>query len=133
MIGVVKQSVPLDILVNDPGVYGGGDPLELDPDAVDRLSRINVKAPYHATVEPTCRMGEGGRVIVVGWINGDHRGRSLAEARTRMLRLLDRPTDIPVLLPLVEREILYRVLQGPQADLLRQVARSENPACPGLG
>ncbi len=50
----------------------------------------------------------------------------LIEAWTRMLRLLDRPGDIPVLAPLVEREILYRLLQGPQASLLRQVARSDS-------
>ncbi len=44
-----------------------------------------------------------------------------------MLRLLDRPGDILVLAPLVEREILYRLLQGPQASLLRQqVARSDS-------
>ncbi|HWA62044.1 MAG TPA: AraC family transcriptional regulator [Caulobacteraceae bacterium] len=44
----------------------------------------------------------------------------------RMLRLLDAPADIPVLAPLIEREILYRVLQGPQGGVLRQAARADS-------
>jgi AraC-like DNA-binding protein len=50
----------------------------------------------------------------------------LIEAWTRMLRLLDHPSDIPFLAPLLEREILYHLLKGPQAGLLRQVARSDS-------
>jgi AraC-like DNA-binding protein len=40
----------------------------------------------------------------------------------RLLGLLDSPRDIPVLAPLFEREILYRLLQGPQGGVLRQIA-----------
>ena len=40
----------------------------------------------------------------------------------RLLRLLDRPQDIPMLAPLIEREILYRLLLGPRGELLRQMA-----------
>ena len=40
----------------------------------------------------------------------------------RLLALLDGPNDIPVLAPLFEREILYRMLQGPQGGVLRQIA-----------
>ncbi|RFU44058.1 AraC family transcriptional regulator [Paraburkholderia sp. DHOC27] len=47
----------------------------------------------------------------------------LLEAWTRMTRLLDRVEDIPVLAPMIEREILYRLMQGPQAGVLRQIAR----------
>ncbi|WP_159994204.1 AraC family transcriptional regulator [Roseomonas sp. 18066] len=46
----------------------------------------------------------------------------LLDAWLRMLRLMDRPGDIPALAPAYEREILYRVLQGPQAALLRDIA-----------
>jgi AraC-like DNA-binding protein len=44
----------------------------------------------------------------------------------RLLRLLDTPQDIPVLAPLLEREILYRLLQGPQGGVLRQVALADS-------
>ncbi|WP_159351296.1 AraC family transcriptional regulator [Roseomonas harenae] len=46
----------------------------------------------------------------------------LLDAWVRMLRLMDRLGDIPALAPAYEREILYRVLQGPHAALLRDIA-----------
>jgi AraC-like DNA-binding protein len=46
----------------------------------------------------------------------------LLDAWVRMLRLIERPDDIAVLAPAYEREILYRVLQGPQGWLLRDIA-----------
>lgn len=46
----------------------------------------------------------------------------LLDAWVRMLRLMETPADIPVLAPAYEREILYRVLQGPQGSLLRAIA-----------
>lgn len=47
----------------------------------------------------------------------------LDEAFLRMLRLLDRPNEIPVMAPMIEREILFRLLQGPQGAKLRQIAQ----------
>ncbi len=38
----------------------------------------------------------------------------------RLLALLDTPDDVPVLAPMLEREILYRLLQGPQGGVVRQ-------------
>jgi AraC-like DNA-binding protein len=40
----------------------------------------------------------------------------------RLIRLLDRPEHIPILAPLIEREILYRLLLGPRGEMLRQLA-----------
>lgn len=48
----------------------------------------------------------------------------LLDAWSRMLRLLDAPGEIDTLAPLIEREILFRLLQGPQGALLRQAARA---------
>jgi AraC-like DNA-binding protein len=45
----------------------------------------------------------------------------LQEPLLRLLRLLDTPRDIRVLAPLAERELLYRLLQGPHGSLLRQL------------
>lgn len=47
---------------------------------------------------------------------------SLLEALVRLVRLLDAPEDIPILAPLIVREVLYRVLQGEQGALIRQFA-----------
>lgn len=49
----------------------------------------------------------------------------LLDAWRRMLRLLDRPSEIPVLAPMLEREIAFRLLQGPQGAKLRQLARAD--------
>jgi len=50
----------------------------------------------------------------------------LLDAWRRMLQLLDAPEEIATLAPLVEREILFRILQGPQGRLLRQAARADS-------
>lgn len=46
----------------------------------------------------------------------------LLDAWVRMLRLMRRPQDIAALAPAYEREILYRVLQGPHGAMLRDIA-----------
>jgi AraC-like DNA-binding protein len=50
---------------------------------------------------------------------------ALLDAWLRFLQLLDAPDDIAVLAPLIEREILYRLLAGPQGHVLRQVVSSD--------
>jgi AraC-like DNA-binding protein len=46
----------------------------------------------------------------------------LLDPIVRLVRLLDRPRDIAVLAPVIEREILYRLLLGPRGEALRQLA-----------
>ena len=46
----------------------------------------------------------------------------LLDAVVRLVRLLDTPTDARVLMPLVTREVVYRLLIGAQADRLRHLA-----------
>src|SRR5690606_39295256 len=62
---LVRESGPLDVLVVNAGIAIFGDSLEQDPDAIDRLFRINIHAPYHAAVEAARRMPQGGRIIVI--------------------------------------------------------------------
>lgn len=71
VIARVRDSGPLDVLVVNAGIALFGDALEQDPDAIDRLFRINVHAPYHASVEAARQMPAGGRIIVIGSVNGD--------------------------------------------------------------
>jgi AraC-like DNA-binding protein len=52
----------------------------------------------------------------------------LLDAALRLLRLLDRPHDIPVMAPLLEQEVLYRLLVGPYGARLRQIALAESPS-----
>lgn len=71
VIAAVRACAPLDVLVVNSGVAVFGDPLDQDPDAIDRLFAINIHTPYHASVEAARRMPEGGRIIVIGSVNGD--------------------------------------------------------------
>jgi AraC-like DNA-binding protein len=48
--------------------------------------------------------------------------RPLLDAFRRLLELLDSPADIPVLAPLVQREIVYRLLMSDQGGRLRHIA-----------
>jgi AraC-like DNA-binding protein len=50
----------------------------------------------------------------------------LLDAVVRVLRLLDEPTDAAVLAPLIEKEILWRFLTGPQGDTLRQIGLADS-------
>ncbi|SHK15838.1 cyclic-di-GMP-binding biofilm dispersal mediator protein [Roseomonas rosea] len=74
VIARVRDSGPVDVLVVNAGVAMFGDPLEAEPEEVDRMFRINVHAPYHAAVEAARRMPDGGRIIVIGSVSGDHVG-----------------------------------------------------------
>ncbi|USU04221.1 SDR family oxidoreductase [Sphingomonadaceae bacterium OTU29LAMAA1] len=71
VIARVRETGPLDVLVVNSGFAIFGDALEQDPDEIDRLFRVNVHAPYHASVEAARQMPEGGRIVVIGSVNGD--------------------------------------------------------------
>lgn len=60
---------------------------------------------------------EAGRGITVNRMSP-----ALLEAIVRLAQLLDEPDDIPVLAPLLIREVLYRILQGEQGELFQQFA-----------
>jgi AraC-like DNA-binding protein len=50
----------------------------------------------------------------------------LLDAVARLLRLVDRPVDAPVLAPLIEREILWRLLAGPHGGIIRQIGLADS-------
>jgi AraC-like DNA-binding protein len=52
--------------------------------------------------------------------------QALLSAVSRMIDLLDNPDDIPFLAPLIEPEIIYRILQTPQGERLRAIATAGN-------
>lgn len=49
----------------------------------------------------------------------------MVDAWLRMMRLIDRPVEAAVLAPMIEREILFRALQGPLGGTLRDMARPD--------
>lgn len=50
----------------------------------------------------------------------------MLDAWLRLMSVLDKPDEAAVLSPMIEREILFRLLQGPSGILLRQIAGSDN-------
>ncbi|MDQ0073032.1 AraC-like DNA-binding protein [Variovorax boronicumulans] len=85
--------------------------LTLDPAVVSALL-IDLPKPADA--------GERQAGFSVAAVSGE-----LMDAWVRMLRLMTRPDDIPALAPAYEREILYRVLQGPHGWMLRDIANPD--------
>jgi AraC-like DNA-binding protein len=53
----------------------------------------------------------------------------LLDAVLRLLRLMDRPRDVAVLQPMLEREILWRLLNGAQGPLVRQIGLADSALC----
>lgn len=49
-------------------------------------------------------------------------GTTLVSAWRRLFELHDHPAEIPVMAPLLERELMFRMLMGPHGSLLRQLA-----------
>ncbi len=63
--------------------------------------------------------GEGGGVKGVGVSPLD---ADVLDAAVRLMRLIDRPGEYRVLAPLIIREIVFRLLSGPQCGRLRHLA-----------
>ncbi|HEX2987166.1 MAG TPA: AraC family transcriptional regulator, partial [Chloroflexota bacterium] len=66
---------------------------------------------------PLPRVQETSRAIAISEVS-----LSLLNAFQRLIDLLDDPGDIPILAPLIQREILYRLLVGEQGPRLRQIS-----------
>jgi AraC-like DNA-binding protein len=50
----------------------------------------------------------------------------LLDAVVRMVRLLDHPADRDVLAPMIEREILWRLINGPLGESVRQIGLADS-------
>jgi len=87
--------------------------LDLDPAAIGALM-LESKIPAGDSGQP----GPGLSLSAVT--------PALLDAVVRLSRLLGAPRDVPILAPLAEREILYRLLLGDQTTKLRQIAVAES-------
>ena len=96
--------------------------LEASPDAPYLCLTLRVDARELAallveTGQPAPRANHDGRAVFVSALEAP-----LLDALLRLVRLLDAPQDIPVLAPLVRRELHYRLLQGEQQGRLAEMA-----------
>lgn len=93
-------------------------------DASPERPYLCCKIDFDAAMLADLMASEGGGVArtdlpVLGVYPGDP---DLIDAACRLVGLLDRPDTIRALAPLIEREILYRLLTGPHGPMLRHVA-----------
>lgn len=66
---------------------------------------------------PSPRTQQASRAMAVSGVSAP-----LLGAFRRLIDLLEQPEDIPILAPLIQREIFYRLLTGEQGARLRQIA-----------
>jgi AraC-like DNA-binding protein len=108
----------------------------LDLPVIGRVTRASEEEPYLCIMfdlEPR-RISElmsemklsrppsaSGRAMAVGELTVE-----LLDPVLRLTRLLDSPQDIPVLAPMIERELLYRLLTGECGQRLRNLAVAES-------
>jgi AraC-like DNA-binding protein len=95
--------------------------LPLQPALIAQLLLEAGRAVTRPPDGPAAAQPHGGPGIATS--NADDR---LLDAIIRLLRLLDEPRDVAVLAPGVRREIHWRVLNGPQGALVRQIGRADS-------
>ncbi|ATE63327.1 SDR family oxidoreductase [Rhizorhabdus dicambivorans] len=71
LTAAIAAQGPIDLLLVNAGTLVMGDPLESDADAIDHMIDVNVRAPYHASVEAARTMPDNGRILIIGSTNGD--------------------------------------------------------------
>ncbi|HVY98557.1 MAG TPA: AraC family transcriptional regulator [Dongiaceae bacterium] len=142
-LAVIAQGAKRAMLGDRTFDYGAGQYLivSVDLPVVSRVVEASRRQPYLCvgiTLDPAAvarlllETAAGERVAD----DGDALGLAvsaappdLLDAVLRLLRLLDRPDDVPVLKPMLEREILWRLLHGGQGALVRQIGLADSSLC----
>ena len=112
LISSVGLPVVANVVEASPEVPLLGLALKLD---IHMLAQMLVDSNLPVT-RPVARAGCSGRGMRVSEVS-----MPLLNAFQRLLDLLDNPHDVPVLSPLIHKEILYRLLVGEQGNYLRQL------------
>jgi AraC-like DNA-binding protein len=132
-LGLVVQGAKRTIVGDRMFEYGVGDFVvtSVDLPIASRIVRASADEPYLAcglSLSPAMiaslllETPGADELVATPCGMGVHAAPvELVEAMVRLLRLLDSPRDAPVLRPLIEREILWRLLRGPQGGRVRQI------------
>jgi AraC-like DNA-binding protein len=137
-LGIVAQGAKNTVVGDRVFEYGAGDFVvtSVDLPISSHVVRASATRPYLA-----CRMTLNPAAIASLLLEapgtdelvtapcgmGVHKAApELLEAAARLLRLLDNPRDAPVLRPLIEREILWRLLCGAQGGRVRQIGLADS-------
>ncbi|HEY4069618.1 MAG TPA: AraC family transcriptional regulator [Burkholderiaceae bacterium] len=138
VFAVVAQGAKRAVLGHESFEYGAGQFLVVSVDLpiAGHIARASRELPYLAagmTLKPAAiatlllEMPASERVIAepAGFGVSDA-PVDLIEPVVRLLRLLERPRDAAVLGPMLEREILWRLLNGEQGAMVRQIGLADS-------
>lgn len=137
-LGVVVQGAKRTVVGDRVFEYGAGDFVVVSTDLpiASRIVQASDDVPYLAcglNLDPATiasllleAPGADGLLATPCSMGVQAAPLELQEAMVRLLRLLDQPRDAPVLRPLIEREILWRLLCGPQGGRVRQIGLADS-------
>lgn len=138
MLAVVAQGAKRAVLADKVFEYGAGQYLVVSVDLpiAGHIFQASPELPYLAaglTLKPTTiatlllEMAASDQpAIEPAGFGVSDAPAELLESMVRMLRLLDHPRDAAVLGPMLEREILWRLLNGEQGAMVRQIGLADS-------
>jgi AraC-like DNA-binding protein len=139
-LAVIAQGVKRTALNGHTFTYGAGQFLAVSVElpVIGHIARASAAEPFLAAVfelrpERIAALLLDTASVTTARPDGQPTGiavseasPSLLDATTRMLALLDTPADIPALAAGIEREILWRLITGPQGGTVRQIGLADS-------
>lgn len=140
-LGVTVQGGKRVTLGDEVFDYSSGQALinSIDLPVVSYVTQATITEPYLglrldldanlivqiATEMNTSRICKGGPLRAMSVIALDDR---ILDALTRLIRLLNEPNKIPFIAPLIQREIIIRLLDGEHGPMLQHLATVGSPS-----
>lgn len=121
--GEIFRYEPSEYLVVSVNLPATGQVTEASPERPYLSLQIDID-PNHVS-ELITQMGRGPTPAGEGTARGlfvDKLDGTLTDAVLRLVRLLDAPGDVPLVAPMIMREICYRLLSGAQGKRIAQIA-----------
>jgi AraC-like DNA-binding protein len=140
-LGVVAQGDKQVLLGDESTDYGPGKSMltTIDLPVVSHVTRASAEEPFLGMMltldvrsivqvavemdEPGSRREDGSRSISFEALDAD-----LLDALVRLVKLLGQPTLIPRLAPLIQQEVIVRLLIGPHGPQLRRLVTAGSPS-----
>ena len=137
LLCLVLQGIKRTVIGNREFVYAAGEYFvaSIDVPALGQTVKASSSEPYLALlfqVDPAkvtqviLDLPASSHPPLVSGFGVHKADDALVEAFLRMLRLLERPQEATFMGPLLEKEILYRLVQGPQGALFRQMSNADS-------
>ena len=138
MLGVVAQGAKRAIVGDKVFEYATGQYLVVSVDLpiAGHITRASAEEPFLGfgmTLKPAAiatllleTAASDRSLVETTGLGVSNAPTDLLDAVVRMLRLLDHPHDIAVLSPMIEREILWRLLAGEQGAMVRQIGLADS-------